>query len=83
MSKVFDHFNGMQPDQEAMDRYVRRNGGVVIKTVRDEIFTDYDESIVMDTEETICLHQPLANGEFADRVDINPNFIVSITYHKP
>jgi hypothetical protein len=68
--------------QAAFDHYVRENGGAIIKTFRDEIFTD-DRTVTMDTEETIVLHKPLCNGEFVDRVEINPNFIVSITYIEP
>lgn len=82
MSKIYEYFKTATMTQAAFDHYVRENGGAIIKTFRDEIFTD-DRTVTMDTEETIVLHKPLCNGEFVDRVEINPNFIVSITYIEP
>jgi hypothetical protein len=82
MSKVYDHFNGRQPTQSMMDQYIRERGGAIINTLKDHIFTD-DTGVTLDTEETLVLEHPLCNGEFADRVEINPNFIVSITYYNP
>ncbi|HOQ07926.1 MAG TPA: hypothetical protein PLP87_09005 [Clostridiales bacterium] len=82
MSKVYEYFRNRPMTQEAFDAYVCENGGAIIKTLRDEIFTD-NRNVTMDTEETIVLHKPLCNGEFVDRVEINPTFIVSITYIEP
>ncbi len=81
---VFEYFqqSGLQPDAIHINNYIKEYGGSVIRTFRDEIFTD-DTDVTMDTEETLVLYHPLCNGEFAEKVEINPNFIVSITYYKP
>jgi hypothetical protein len=74
--------NKLRPTPKLLQDYIEDHGGALIKTFRDEIFTD-DQSVTMDTEQTIVLHHPLCNGEFPERVEINPNFIVSITYYQP
>jgi hypothetical protein len=84
MNDIYRYFQKMQlkPTPVLINDYIEEFGGAIIKTFRDEIFTD-DVSVSMDSERTIVLHKPLANGELVDRVEINPNFIVSITYIKP
>jgi hypothetical protein len=84
MNDIYRHFqkNNLKPTPVLINDYIDEFGGAIIKTFRDEIFTD-DVNVTMDTEKTIVLQHPLCNGEFAARVEINPNFIVSITYFKP
>jgi len=76
--------NKLKPTPIQVDEYVELYGGVVINTFRDSIFTD-DRTVTMDTEKTIVLEKPLILGsfEFAEKVEINPTFIVSITYYRP
>ena len=84
MSKVYDYFKklGMEPTPDLANEYAIEFGGTVIKTFRDEIFTD-ETDITMDTEKTIVLERPMCNFDFPLKVEINPNFIVSITYYEP
>lgn len=84
MNDIYRYFqkHSLKPTPTLINDYIEEFGGAIIKTFRDEIFTD-DVSVSMDSERTIVLHKPLASGELVDRVEINPSFIVSITYIKP
>lgn len=84
MNDIFKWFKErkLKPTPQLINDYIEEHGGAIIRTVRDEIFTD-DANVSMDTDEIIVLDHPLANGELVDRVEVNPTFIVSITYVKP
>jgi hypothetical protein len=83
---IYKYFqeNRLKPTPALVEDYIEEHGGAVINTFRDSIFTD-DTTVTMDKEETILLETPLILGsfEFAAKAEINPNFIVSITYFKP
>lgn len=69
---------------ELVNDYVGSYGGTVIKTTKNSFLTDRRD-ITQDTKRKIVLYNPLVieGLEFAEKVEINPIYIVDIIFYKP